>query len=154
MHEETSAVPVNFALNKPAQQSSTGASQTAKYAVDGDLNTYSETDSSPVMWWTVDLQNQVIISQIQCYLKKYVHQYGYYENFKVEIRTAETDDWLLCWNVKDPVPPIYPYVVECTSKVTVARYVKISVRTDPGSLNLHEVIVNGVSKHGKFLMRP
>ena len=108
MHEETSVVPVNFALNKPAQQSSTGASQTAKYAVDGDLNTYSETDSSPVMWWTVDLQNQVIISQIQCYLDKNVHEcIMNYENFTVETRTAETDDWLLCWNVEYPVTPIY-----------------------------------------------
>ena len=53
-------------------------------------------------------------------------------------------------------PDIYPYVVECTSKVTVARYVKISVRSDRHYLYLflYEIIVNGVSTPGKFLMRP
>ena len=156
MHEETSSVPVNFAFNKPAQQSSTHYANTAKYAVDGDFDTYSRTDDScdNFAWWTVDLQNQVIISQILCYLKKNVHQYGFYENFKVETRTSETDDWMLCWNVENPVPPIYPYVVKCTSKVTVARYVRISVSADYILFfDFNEVIVNGVSKPGKFLMR-
>ena len=153
MHEETSGVPVNFALNKPAQQSSTHSSFTATNAVDGALNTYSATHIDPVAWWTIDLQHQVFISQIQCYLNKKLRQSGNYRNFKVETRTAETDDWLLC-TAKNPVPPVSPYVVKCISNVTVARYVRISVHPNYHGLFLYEVIVNGVSKPGMFLMRP
>ena len=116
--------------------------------MDGDLKTFSGTLNEAYNWWSVDMQADVVISQIECFLSKKVHSHGYYANFTVETRTTETDDWLLCWKVKDPVPPISPYVVRCRNKLTVARYLRISVNVN--NLYLYEVQVRGVNKYGEY----
>ena len=63
---------VNIALNKPATQSSTwttpGISYPADKAVDGDVDTFTNTaqDQHP-SWWKVDLQDVYSIGKIVIY---------------------------------------------------------------------------------------
>ncbi|KAL7505952.1 hypothetical protein ACHAXN_004087 [Cyclotella atomus] len=57
---------VNRALNKPATQSSTlFLSKTASNAVDGNLTTYTHTNSDQGAWLKVDMQEGVVVDRIR-----------------------------------------------------------------------------------------
>ena len=60
---------ISVALNKPATQSSTWTTPTISYpadkAVDGDLNSFTNTaDNQHPSWWKVDLQDGYSIGRI------------------------------------------------------------------------------------------
>ena len=57
-------VTVNFALQRPAIQSSTQAINVASRAVDGNLATSSCTEASTEPWLSVDLGEQMDIGRV------------------------------------------------------------------------------------------
>ena len=64
----------NYALNKPANQSSTHSENFASLAVDGNRTTFSHTEhpndtGDEVGEWYVDMEDDVVVAEIVVYLR-------------------------------------------------------------------------------------
>ena len=103
----THNVEADFALNKPAEQSSTLITDSCKKlskgcsasrANDGDPNTVSVTQYKKIGWWSVDMEVKVTLKKIVLILSKW----GKYVNLKVETRLTKGDEWKLCRHIKNP----------------------------------------------------
>jgi len=75
-------VTVNYALQRPAFQSSTRSNAVASLAVDGDLNTMSCTEESTDPWLSVDLGVPLDVGRV-CIVNEHHPLNGqFYEMFR------------------------------------------------------------------------
>ena len=124
-------VEADFALNKPALQSSTferGDCATqrdcrASSANDGSDATFCVTKHDKNAWWSVDMQMQVIVRKIVIKVTQWALSIAY-NDLKIDTRQTEEEQWKLCRQTSG-IPTSADVTVVCDQKTT-ARYVRVT----------------------------
>ena len=59
----------NYALSQSATQSTTRPQRSPAKAVDGNFNSFSQTNPSANQWWKVDVGKQIILREVAVYVR-------------------------------------------------------------------------------------
>ena len=118
-------VDADFALDKPALQSSTSPNCdcSASSANDGNDGTMGVTQGG-LAWWSVDMQMQVMVREIFIKLHLWALGHGTYTDLKIETRQTDGEQWKLCRQTSGR-PTSIDVTVVCEEKTT-SRYVKVT----------------------------
>ena len=118
----------------------------ANKAIDGDLATQSVTRESQLESWSAELEELSSITKILVYANSWALGAGKYSRFKVEVKTSQNGAWKVCKAEHAMQAPHDPNVVVCDGGPMNAKYLRLSVASNP--LYLNEVKVFG-SNSGK-----
>ena len=111
-------------------------------AIDGDLQTKSQTATNQPGWWMAESSSTVIVDKILLYLNGHLFGKGYYADLKVETRITGTGEWTLCKGPYTVTGDIDPHVVHCNHDA-IAKFIRVSTENSKGSLSLREVKLIG-----------